>query len=81
MPDSLLTTYLEQKNMVEQTLIGLEKDLGPKHTQMEELQLKLDDLNGKIKDRAQGILTGLGIKVLTLKTNLGIQKRLVGGTE
>jgi len=68
--DSLLTTELEQLTMVEQKLVALNKQFGPEHTEVISGSAQLDDLKIKIKNRVNGILTGLETRVGALNQSL-----------
>ena len=68
--DSLLASLLEQLTAVEQTLVRLEKELGPEHVEVIKCKAMADDLHKKVKSRVEGIMRGLDVRVLSLKTSL-----------
>jgi capsular exopolysaccharide synthesis family protein len=68
--DSLLSSLLEQLTAVEQTLVRLEKELGPEHVEVIKCKAMADDLHKKVKSRVEGIMLGLDARVLSLKTSL-----------
>jgi len=68
--DSLLASLLEQLTVVEQTLVRLEKELGPEHVEVIKCKAMADDLHKKVKSRVEGIMLGLDARVLSLKTSL-----------
>jgi capsular exopolysaccharide synthesis family protein len=65
--DTLLNSLLDQKTLAEQTLIKLQKDLGPEHPDVKKVTSQIEDLSNKIKDRVEGILIALDAKVASLK--------------
>ena len=70
--DTLLSSLLEQLSMTEQELVVKQKDFGPENPEVIKTKGRRDDLNEKIKNRVQGILTGLEEKVASLKEYLVI---------
>jgi capsular exopolysaccharide synthesis family protein len=68
--DSLLASLLEQLTVVEQTLVRLEKELGPEHVEVIKCKAMADDLHKKVKSRVEGIMLGLDARVVSLKTSL-----------
>ena len=69
-PDSTLASYLEQLNLAQQRQITLEKDFGPKHTEVVKVNDQIADLQNKIKERTAGILLGLDAKVAAMQQRL-----------
>jgi capsular exopolysaccharide synthesis family protein len=69
-PDTLLTSLLEQKNMADQRLIMFEKDYGTNNPEMAKAKASLADLKAKIQDRVDGIMTSLNAKVDALDKSL-----------
>ena len=63
MPDSHLTSLLEQRTMVEQKLVAAEKQLGTNNVELLALNAQRDALDSEIGEQAKGILLGLQVKV------------------
>jgi capsular exopolysaccharide synthesis family protein len=68
--DSLLSSLLEQMTVVEQTLVRLEKELGPENVEVIKCKAMADDLHKKVKSRVEGIMLGLDVRVQSLKSSL-----------
>ncbi len=75
--DQLLTSLLEQKTLAEQKLVSLKKEYGPENTEVTKVSSQVEDLNGKIKERVTGFLTGLETKVAGMKQSLAELKKSV----
>jgi beta-lactamase regulating signal transducer with metallopeptidase domain/uncharacterized protein involved in exopolysaccharide biosynthesis len=69
-PDTLLTSLIEQRNLTEQTLIAANKEFGANHPEVARTTAQLQDLEKKIVAREQGIMTGMELKVVSLKEAL-----------
>ncbi len=80
-PDTLLTTLLQQELLAEQKLIAARKDYAPGHPDLQAAQEQLADLRKRINERAQGILAGLQVKVSSLKTALMKQEKEIQSAE
>ena len=61
--DSQLSQYFEALALVDQKLISLQKELGPKQTEVLKTLAQQEDLRQKIVDRTDGIMKGLSAKV------------------
>ena len=68
--DTLLSSLLEQLTVVDQTLVRLEKELGPENVEVIKCKAMADDLHTKVKSRVEGIIVGLDTRVQSLKTSL-----------
>jgi len=68
--DPNLTQLLEQQTIVEQRLVATEKEFGPENTEVTKLKAQSDDLKQRIKDRADGILSGLDARVSSVHQGL-----------
>jgi polysaccharide biosynthesis transport protein len=68
--DSLLSSLLEQLTLAEQTLVRLEKEYGPEHSEVLKCKAMTEDLHKKIKSRVEGIMLGLDARVASLKSSL-----------
>ncbi|PWU16692.1 MAG: capsular biosynthesis protein [Verrucomicrobia bacterium] len=69
-PDATLTSWLEQRNMLQQRFIALTNILGERHADVVTVQSQLDDLNAKIAAKATGILQGVQTRVAAVKDSL-----------
>jgi uncharacterized protein involved in exopolysaccharide biosynthesis/beta-lactamase regulating signal transducer with metallopeptidase domain len=68
--DSLLTSMLEQRNTAEQRLVGNNHEFGSDHPETIKIRYQIEDLQGKIKLRKDGIILGLSTKVDSLRDEL-----------
>ena len=73
--DAQLGSLLEQLVMVEQKMITLEKDFGPTHAEVLKVKSQAADLHNKITIRVDGILSGLAVKVASLKEGVAKMDR------
>src|ERR1041384_1497466 len=62
-PDELLSQYLSQLNVAEQSLVRLNKDLSPDHPEVKRVQAQVDDLNQKVEKSVKGIMDALDTQV------------------
>jgi hypothetical protein len=67
----LLNSLLEQKNLVDQSLIVKQKELGESSSEVAKLRNQESDLNSKIDNQTYGILMGLDARVASTKEQLG----------
>ena len=68
--DTLLDSFLEQKNVADQTLRALEKDFSPVNPVVIKACEARDELQGKIDKRVKGIMAGLTVKADALGSSL-----------
>src|SRR5690349_13114778 len=68
--DPLLSTLLDQLNIIEQALFVRSKELGEKNTDVIKLQAQKSTLEGKVDESVKGILVALDAKVASLKESL-----------
>jgi uncharacterized protein involved in exopolysaccharide biosynthesis len=61
--DQILTTFIEQLNLVEQQLIAAQDEFGPKSNYLSKLNSQIKDLKVKIDDRVKGNIKALEAKV------------------
>jgi capsular exopolysaccharide synthesis family protein len=81
-PDSLLSSLLEQLTLAEQRYVMMTKDFGPKSPELIKVSDQVADLKTKIKNRVSGILIGLDAKVAALKTQLdGLQTEVTNAVQ
>jgi capsular exopolysaccharide synthesis family protein len=69
-PDPQLSSLLDQLTLAEQRLVVLEKDYGPKSTDVIKGKALSEDLHNKIRSRVDGIILGLDARVLSLSNSL-----------
>ena len=74
-PDSQLGNLVEQLNMAEQQLLKVQKDFGPEHVETLKATNTVADLHLKIKNRVDGIILGLDLRVASLREGLDILER------
>ncbi len=65
--DILLSSLLEQLTMAEQKLVSLKKEFGPDYTEVQKVSGQVEDLQTKIKSRANGIVGGLETRVEAMR--------------
>src|ERR1051326_7306733 len=70
-PDPLLSSLQEQKTLAENELVAKQKELGESSAEVARLRSQLKDLNSKIDQQADGILSNLDGRVTALKGQLG----------
>jgi len=70
LPDTLLNALLEQLSNAEQRLATLPKEYGPEHSEVVKAKGQIEDLHSKIKERTDGIILGLEVKVHSLSNGL-----------
>ena len=68
--ENLLGNLLEQKNLADQRLLYIEKDLGPEHPDVIKARAAQADLEEKINLRVEGDMLGLKTKVHALGMSL-----------
>lgn len=68
--DALLTDLLQQLTIADQKLLAVKKDYGMEHPEVQKASTQVDDLRGKIKERVSGIISGLDVKVASMKKGL-----------
>lgn len=68
--DAQLASLVEQLVVAEQRLITLEKDFGPKNAEVLKVKDMTADLQNKITNRVDGILSGLDAKVDSLRVGV-----------
>lgn len=68
--DAQLNTLLGELDLAQQALLKLKVDYAPDHPKYKSAQELVDDLNRKIDDHVDGILTGLDSKVAASKAVL-----------
>lgn len=66
-PDPLLNSLLEQLSQAETKLAGLRGDYGDQHPEVQKAKASVVSLEKKVDDRIKGILTGMAVKVESLK--------------
>jgi polysaccharide biosynthesis transport protein len=76
-PDTLLNSFLEQKNYAEQALIVKQKDFGESHPEVVKLHVQVEDLKTKIDNQVEGILLGLDSRVSAVREQLNKLKNEV----
>ncbi len=76
-PDGQLSDLLQQLTLSEQSLVGAEKELGPKNSEVVKLKARVEDLHQKITNRVDGIMIGLDVKVKSLEASLSNLEREV----
>jgi polysaccharide biosynthesis transport protein len=80
-PDTLLNTYLENLALMQQRLVSLEKQYGPLHSEVSSTKAVVEDLKGKVKERVNGFVSGLEVKVASLEESLKSLKKQVEGAK
>ncbi len=68
--DPQLAELLQQLNFVQQERIRLKKDLTDDHPAVRTATAQIADLEGKISQRADGIIKGLEVRVASIKEHL-----------
>jgi Mg-chelatase subunit ChlD len=69
-PDTQLNSLMQELDLAEQTLIKLEVNSSTDDRKSKNAQASVDDLNRKIDDQIQGVMTGLQSRVDSLKAFL-----------
>src|SRR5215469_8649279 len=69
-PDTLLSSLLEQLTLAEQRYVVLTNDYGPKSPEVQKASDSVEDLKTKIQSRVSGIVVGLDVQVTSLKNGL-----------
>lgn len=69
-PEPNLNSLLEQRVLAKQRVVALQKQVGPMNPDLKPAAAALDDLNMQIKERVQGVLMGLELKVASLGQSL-----------
>ncbi len=81
-PDALLNSYLERLSAAEQQLVALSKEFGPGHMEVVKVKGQIEDLHTKIRDRVQGIMLGLDVRVASLRNSLdNLDKEVANATQ
>jgi capsular exopolysaccharide synthesis family protein len=62
-PDSELSELLTQHNLIQQQLLGLQKDYTPENPVYVNVRARADELAKRINQRVEGIITGLRARV------------------
>ena len=68
--DPQLAELLQQLNFVQQERIRLKKDLTDDHPAVRTATAQIEDIEGKISQRADGIIKGLEVRVASIKEHL-----------
>ena len=68
-PDPQLNELLSQLNTLQQSLIQMNKDVADTHPSITTAKRQMDDLNRKIRERTDGILKGMELRVASLKVH------------
>ena len=69
-PEPVLNSLAEQLNVAEQRLVALNKDYGPKSTEVVTCNAQVDYLHKRIAKRVDGVMIGLEARVLSLSNSL-----------
>lgn len=75
--DPQLNSLLEQLNIAEQRIIFLQKDYEQDHPTMQNARASMEDLSRKVKDRIDGILVGLEVRVASVQAGVETLKKQV----
>jgi capsular exopolysaccharide synthesis family protein len=68
--DQLLNDLLQQLTIAEQRLLAVKKDYGAEHPEVLKASTQVDDLQGRIKARVSGIISGLDVRVASMAEGL-----------
>jgi uncharacterized protein involved in exopolysaccharide biosynthesis len=66
-PDGVLTSLVEELNKIELELVGLQVDHGGSHPEVVRAKSSIDELNRKIDERVDAIMTGLKLRIAALE--------------
>ena len=62
-PDAELQNLLTDYNLAQQTVLAMERDLGPENSKLQYAKKAVTDLNEKIDKRVEGVMLGLQTRV------------------
>jgi len=70
LPDTLLSSLLDQLGTAEQRLAVLTKEFGAEHIEVVKLKSQIETLRSKIKERTNGIMLGQSTRVFSLSNGV-----------